>query len=92
MERLVILTDGDYISADLVAESLIISPIEPHPFTSQEPPPEPLNPPEHQTKASLDKKAILSALAAAQGNKKKAAQILGISRTTLWRRLKKYNI
>jgi propionate catabolism operon transcriptional regulator len=92
MERLVILTDDDYISADLVAESLIVSPIEPHPFSSQEPPPESLNPPKHQTKANLDKKAILSALAAAQGNKKKAAQILGISRTTLWRRLKKYNI
>ena len=91
MERLVILTDGDYISADLVAESLYISQIKPHPTSSPQ-----LQfktkPQKPQTKASFDKKAILNALAATDGHKKKAARILGISRTTLWRRMKKYNI
>ena len=93
MERLAILTDSDYIPLDLVAESLIISPEEPHPVSSAKPQSKTLNIQEPQIKGSLDKKAItLSALKAAKGNKKKAAQILGISRTTLWRRLKKYNI
>lgn len=91
MERLVILTDGDYISADLVAESLYISQIKPNPTSSPQ-----LQfktkPQKPQTKASFDKKAILNALAATDGHKKKAARILGISRTTLWRRMKKYNI
>jgi len=91
MERLVILTDGDYISADLVAESLYISQIKPHPTSSPQLQFE-TKPQKPQTKASFDKKAILNALAATNGHKKKAARILGISRTTLWRRMKKYNI
>ncbi|MGB4503563.1 MAG: sigma 54-interacting transcriptional regulator, partial [Syntrophaceticus sp.] len=92
MERLVILTDGDYISADLVAESLIITPSEPYPLSSQQPQVETDHSPQQKTRASYDKKAIMSALTAAKGNKTRAAQILGISRTTLWRRMKKYNI
>jgi transcriptional regulator with PAS, ATPase and Fis domain len=38
------------------------------------------------------RQAIEQALAQAQFNRKKAAELLGIDRTTLWRKLKKYNI
>ena len=94
MERLVILTDSNYISADLITESLMISSPD---YITVSPSPsfqyENIYEQELTLKTDLDSQtAILKALAAAGGNKKKAAQILGISRTTLWRRLKKYNI
>jgi transcriptional regulator with PAS, ATPase and Fis domain len=92
MERLVILTDNDYISADLVAESLLISPSKTHPLSSCQPQPKTQNTEWEKTGAGLEKRAIINALTAAGGNRKKAAQILGISRTTLWRHMKKYNI
>jgi two-component system response regulator HydG len=38
------------------------------------------------------KEVLLKALAAAGGNKAEAARILGVSRVTLWKRLKKYNL
>lgn len=39
-----------------------------------------------------EKELILQALIQANGNRDKAAKQLGISRTTLWRKLKKYNL
>jgi transcriptional regulator with PAS, ATPase and Fis domain len=39
-----------------------------------------------------EKDTILKALAQAHGNKKKAAQILGIHRPTLYSKLKRYEI
>ncbi len=87
MERLVILSDGEYIPAELVAESL---------YTSSEwRPTEPVRQgqpdvtPGQRRISRLEEEAIREALIAAKGNKKKAAALLGISRTTLWRRLKK---
>lgn len=87
MERLVILTDGDYIPAELVAESLYTS-LEGYPVETarQE---KPGTSPEPQSLSRLEEKAIRDTLAAVKGNKKQAAAILGVSRTTLWRRLKK---
>ena len=87
MERLVILTDSNYISADLITESLMISSPD---YITVSPSPsfqyENIYEQELTLKTDLDSQtAILKALAAAGGNKKKAAQILGISRTTLWR-------
>jgi transcriptional regulator with PAS, ATPase and Fis domain len=38
------------------------------------------------------KEVLLKALATAGGNKAEAARILGVSRVTLWKRLKKYNL
>ncbi|MDH7577106.1 MAG: sigma 54-interacting transcriptional regulator [Bacillota bacterium] len=91
MERLVILTDEDPIPADLVAECLYTSPA--HPASPL--PPHPLSralPADShpaQNLARLEEQTIRDVLASVHGNKKRAAQILGVSRTTLWRRLKK---
>jgi transcriptional activator for dhaKLM operon len=45
-----------------------------------------------QTLIEAEKSAILTATQAVQGNLTKAAQALGISRTTLWRKLKELGI
>ena len=42
--------------------------------------------------AQLERKTILRALAAADGNKPAAAKLLGIGERTLWSKLKKYGI
>jgi transcriptional regulator of acetoin/glycerol metabolism len=42
--------------------------------------------------AEREKELILAALAEAGGNKSTAAEKLGMSRTTLWKRLKQYGI
>ncbi|MCD8123601.1 MAG: sigma 54-interacting transcriptional regulator [Lachnospiraceae bacterium] len=39
-----------------------------------------------------EKKRILAALNRSQGNRKAAAEVLGISKSTLWRKMKKYEI
>ncbi|MBU1696838.1 MAG: sigma-54-dependent Fis family transcriptional regulator, partial [Proteobacteria bacterium] len=39
-----------------------------------------------------EKEALLNALQQADGNQTKAAQILGVSRITVWKRIKKYGI
>ncbi|NOZ87197.1 MAG: PAS domain-containing protein [Deltaproteobacteria bacterium] len=42
--------------------------------------------------AMAETRAIMNALATTGGNKEKAARLLGISRTTLWRKMKKLDI
>ena len=39
-----------------------------------------------------DRESILEALEQCSGNRQKAAALLNMSRTTLWRRMKKYGI
>ena len=45
-----------------------------------------------QTLDDLERDAILQALAECHGNKKKAAELLGIQRPTLYNKLKRYAI
>ena len=45
-----------------------------------------------QTLDDMERKAILQALAQCHGNKKKAAQVLGIQRPTLYNKMKRYAI
>lgn len=40
----------------------------------------------------LEKKAVLDALRRAGGNRKKAAELLGVHPTTLWRKIKRYKL
>ena len=51
-------------------------------------------PPYHSvfSKADSEYDRILDALNRAHGNRGTAAEILGISKTSLWRRMKKFNI
>jgi two-component system, NtrC family, response regulator HydG len=45
-----------------------------------------------QNKAERQRQELLDALHAANGNKSRAAEILGISRVTVWNRIKKFDI
>ncbi|WP_457640717.1 sigma-54 interaction domain-containing protein [Persephonella sp.] len=45
-----------------------------------------------EEKLFSEKERIREALRKSEGNRKKAAQLLGISVTTLWRKMKKYNL
>lgn len=45
-----------------------------------------------QTWSSVQRQMIMNALKTARGKKNKAAQILGMSRSTLWRKIKEYQI
>lgn len=55
----------------------------------QETPPTPLASPTIKTKAEREKEAIIEALQNSEGNRKVAAQILGMSERTLYRKLNK---
>ena len=43
-------------------------------------------------RADMKKKQLIEALESADGNQSRAADILGISRVTVWNRMKKYGI
>ncbi|MGE5672705.1 MAG: sigma 54-interacting transcriptional regulator [Mycobacterium leprae] len=78
VERMVILTEGSVVRAGTVAESL--QDLRMH-EVGQPADPGPAS------GSALDRQ-IRAALAKAQGNKGEAAKLLGMGRTTLWRRLK----
>jgi two-component system response regulator HydG len=48
--------------------------------------------PAHRTLADLEREAILSAIRTLKGDKLQAAKLLGIGKTTLYRKLKEYGI
>ena len=50
-----------------------------------------VDPGEHLTLAAIERKAILDTLRRCRGRLAMAARTLGISRTTLWRRLRAYD-
>lgn len=74
-ERLSVLSSGSTIKTDLVRQLLAYD------GASSSPAPP-------ATVSNMDRQIILEALQEANGNKSQAAQALGISRVTLWRRLK----
>ena len=72
-----------------VERSLHVNAIEP-PSKSVAPPPVVINP--GMTMAEIEKAAITSALAATKGNRRKAAEMLGIGERTMYRKLRDYDI
>ncbi len=88
IERAVVLTEGDTINADLLPREITEGRAE---IDSEE---EPLNLKQVSAKASaaMEIEAINSALKKSRGNKKLAAQLLGISRGSLYNKLKEYDL
>jgi two-component system response regulator AtoC len=78
IERAVILADGKTIQRKHL----------PVRFLDDLQPPKPLHPSRFSTLAELEKRYIVEVLEATQGNKSRTAEILGISRAALWRKLK----
>lgn len=66
----------------------------PHPQTTPQPRPVAVAPRERQAQPDDDpvKRELLQALKAAGGNQTKAAVLLGVSRMTVWKRMKKYGV
>ena len=91
IERAVIVSDGDVISAeDLTLASA------PERFNSTLPPPDldamSLEDAKQHALERVELRQIRLAMAATGGNKTEAANLLGISRTTLWDKLKTYGL
>lgn len=80
-ERLVVLNQGETITAFHVERELEQGKIE-----------KPLSSPDVPSITLSEKEHLLKTLAAAQYQKSEAAEKLGVSRTTLWRKLKKYEL
>ncbi len=95
MERLSVMTYGDIIGANNVKKALQVQGINPaennklphieEPATVKSSKDSPLM--LGKEKATYEKQLILDALKKCAGSKTKAAQLLGISRTTLWRKM-----
>ena len=83
MERAVILTNRNVIMAEDLPESIRKTPSQVQ---------EPEYDTEEKTLEELEKYYILKALDKYAWNQKKASEVLGISTTTLWRKLKSYGI
>jgi len=86
MERMMLLTDGEYITVEL-AQDVLSDCWEESEFFSSLPP----SPLAASKRADSTEEVFLieRALKEAGGNRSEAARLLGMSRTTLWRRLKK---
>lgn len=89
-ERLSVLATGDEITVEDVRRVLDYNP---GATSEQSPPSAPETArPAAKSLSSLEREAILSALEKTGNNKAKAAELLGISRTTLWRKIKDFNL
>ena len=82
IERAIILTDGDYIREEHLPGfiSQPVSELQEQGFSIS------------QAKSEAEKRQIIKALEESQGKKTEAAKKLGISRKTLWQKVKLYNI
>ena len=87
VERAVILVPGEYITE----RELPLSIIQAYPHSKEAPPLQTasLRP---QSLDEVEREAILSALAATEGNKSEAARRLGITRKTLHKKLQQYGV
>ena len=81
IERAVILAESKMIEPQHLPDRLRKNTLIPHSFENQQFP----------TLNKMEQNHILKALETTQGNKSKAAEILGISRAALWRKLKLIN-
>ena len=94
-ERLVIVADDQRLSYDFVNEQLLQS--RDFGFEEEMPPAKASPPPAAQvngrsTRQEKEKEEILRALEKARGNRQQAAAELGISTSTLWRKMKRYEL
>jgi len=86
MERIAAIAKTEVITDTMIRNICLPKHPEPLPALPQTPPPAP------PIKDARIIKKIISALEAADGNQTAAAELLNISRITLWRRMQKYNI
>ncbi len=88
---------GTEITPDNLPEYILSapSPAPPSPERSDPYPVEslpPVHPLQNRTWAEVEREKILSALDRAGGRRSRAAELLGWGRSTLWRKMKKYNL
>jgi DNA-binding NtrC family response regulator len=89
IERALILTDGGLISA---AHLGIAAPAPTAAVSLSGPAAVPSPPPVIQSLAEIEKQSILEALRRAKGNKSRAAAALGLGRTQLYTRLRRFGL
>ncbi len=82
VERAVILTSGDVLNEDVLPAELLLNKPEVYPSS----------PKENYRLDNLEKDHIIKTLRLVDGNKTKAAEMLGIGLTTLYRKLQSYGI
>ena len=80
IERALILATGDSLGSD----TLLLGGMTPAPIQASEPPPLAME--------EAEKKHILQVLAQCGGRKGEAADVLGINKSTLWRKMKRFGI
>ncbi|MDR1953195.1 MAG: sigma-54-dependent Fis family transcriptional regulator [Clostridiales Family XIII bacterium] len=91
IERALNIAEGDTIRPEHLPDYLRLPANGEHPIAYISP--EPLTPPEeHLNLKNKSRSMILSSLQNTDGNIKKAAELLGISRRTLYRKMEKYKI
>ena len=96
IERAMILTEGDMVLSDVMPSEIVNAEAvsQKSEYRAQEP--EPMVRKQKEEKQvplnAVERECILKAMADAKGNRSIAAKGLGISRTTLWKKLKEYRI
>lgn len=89
VERAVMLTDGDVVHADVLELPASTKPSQP---LRAIPPPLPLHAARGRVADAVEEEQIARALVATRGSRARAARLLGISRSTLYNKLKRYKL